>query len=156
GSLNTGTHTGTLWTSSGQLLATATFTGESASGWQQMNFTAPVAIAADTTYVASYHTTSGRYSVSRPYFTSQYVNGPLTALANGAEEGNGVYTYGASNSFPRSTYQASNYWVDVSITFSAGSVRRSLRPSSGEASERDGRSQQCGPCGLVRRADRGV
>ncbi|WP_345444756.1 ice-binding family protein, partial [Actinoallomurus vinaceus] len=42
GSLNTGTHTGTLWTSSGQLLATATFTGESASGWQQMNFTAPV------------------------------------------------------------------------------------------------------------------
>ena len=31
---NTGTHVGSLWTASGQLLASATFTGETASGWQ--------------------------------------------------------------------------------------------------------------------------
>src|SRR5262249_31248353 len=33
GSLNTGTHVGHLWTASGQLLNSATFTNETASGW---------------------------------------------------------------------------------------------------------------------------
>ncbi|MBV8578886.1 MAG: DUF4082 domain-containing protein [Acetobacteraceae bacterium] len=37
---DTGTHTGELWDSSGHQLATATFTNESASGWQQVDFTA--------------------------------------------------------------------------------------------------------------------
>ncbi|RPI34249.1 MAG: DUF4082 domain-containing protein, partial [Hyphomicrobiaceae bacterium] len=55
---NTGTHTGSLWTNNGQLLATGTFTGESASGWQQLNFATPVAITANTNYIASYHTTT--------------------------------------------------------------------------------------------------
>ncbi|WP_037938184.1 DUF4082 domain-containing protein, partial [Streptosporangium roseum] len=64
----------------------------------------------------SYHTTSGYYSVTRPYFTTQYTNGPLTALANGAGGGNGVYKYGPTNSFPTDTYKASNYWVDVVFT----------------------------------------
>ena len=41
---------------SGTLLASATFTNESASGWQQVNFSNPVPITAGTTYVASYHT----------------------------------------------------------------------------------------------------
>ena len=113
GSQNTGTHTGSLWTSSGNLLATAVFTGETASGWQKVNLSAPVAIAANTTYIASYHTTSGRYSVTRPYFTSPYNNGPLTALADGASGGNGVYTYGATSTFPTSSTQSTNYWVDV-------------------------------------------
>ncbi|HEX7698082.1 MAG TPA: DUF4082 domain-containing protein, partial [Candidatus Acidoferrum sp.] len=44
---NTGTHVGNLWSSSGALLASATFTGESASGWQQVNFSNPVAITAN-------------------------------------------------------------------------------------------------------------
>ncbi|MCA1466256.1 DUF4082 domain-containing protein, partial [Bradyrhizobium sp. NBAIM18] len=56
GSLNTGPHIADLWSSTGTLLATATFTNETASGWQQVNFSTPVAITAGTTYVASYHT----------------------------------------------------------------------------------------------------
>ena len=92
GAENTGTHTGSLWTVDGKLLATATFTNETASGWQQVNFSTPVNITANTTYVASYHTTSGYYSVTRPYFTTQYTNGPLIAPATDAEGGNGVYT----------------------------------------------------------------
>ena len=36
--LNTGTHVGGLYSSNGTLLASATFTGESASGWQQVTF----------------------------------------------------------------------------------------------------------------------
>ncbi len=53
-SANTGTHVGNLWSSTGTRLATATFTGESASGWQQVNFSTPVAITSNTVYVASY------------------------------------------------------------------------------------------------------
>ncbi|MER5326523.1 DUF4082 domain-containing protein [Streptosporangium roseum] len=116
GSQNTGTHIGSLWSSNGNLLANATFANETASGWQQVNFATPVAITANTTYVASYHTTSGRYSITRPYFTSQHANGPLIALADGDDGGNGVYTYSATNTFPTSTIQATNYWVDVVFT----------------------------------------
>jgi Domain of unknown function (DUF4082) len=34
----------------------ARFSGETASGWQQVNLPSPVAINANTTYVVSYHT----------------------------------------------------------------------------------------------------
>ena len=40
------------------LLATATFTSETATGWQQVTFANPVAIAADTVYVAAYDPTA--------------------------------------------------------------------------------------------------
>jgi len=110
---NTGPHVGSLWTSDGQLLAGATFTNETESGWQQVRFDTPVAVTAHTTYIASYHTSSGFYSLTSSYFTEPYVNGPLVALRNGDEGGNGVYTYGAANTFPAGTYQAGNYWVDV-------------------------------------------
>ncbi|GAA3088865.1 hypothetical protein GCM10010485_28860 [Streptosporangium carneum] len=118
GPQNTGTHVGSLWTSGGQLLASATFSNETASGWQQVNFSSPVSITAGTTYVASYHTNVGFYSITRPYFTQAYTNGLLTALADGASGGNGVYVYGSGNLFPSNTYQATNYWVDV--VYSAG------------------------------------
>jgi len=104
---NVGTHTASLWTASGQLLATATFTAETASGWQQVNFASPVAIVAGTTYVASYHTAAGHYSVSRSYFSAPYTSNGLHVPTNG-----GVYRYGTGG-FPSQTYQGSNYWVDV-------------------------------------------
>jgi len=52
GTGNGGTHTGSLWTSSGTLLATGTFTNETATGWQTMLFTNPIQISANATYVA--------------------------------------------------------------------------------------------------------
>ena len=107
GATNTGPHTASLWTSSGKLLATATFTNETASGWQTVIFNSPVAVTAGTTYVASYHTNVGHYSVSQSYFASSFTNGPLRVPANG-----GVYLYGAGG-FPKKTFQANNYWVDV-------------------------------------------
>lgn len=120
GLANTGIHTGNLWTSSGQNLATALFTNETPSGWQEVIFSNPVPITANTTYVASYHTTSGRYAFTSNYFTSAVVDGPLTALANGTDGPNGVYNYGAASSFPTQTFQASNYWVDVVFLTDAG------------------------------------
>ena len=117
---NTGTHTGDLWTSTGTRLGQVTFTNETASGWQQASFSSPIAVTANTTYVASYHAPNGRYSTSAQYFAnSATIRGPLTALQNGTDGGNGVYSYGPAGSFPNSTYQSENYWVDVVFETSA-------------------------------------
>jgi len=113
-SANTGTHVGNLWTSTGTLLATATFTGETASGWQQVNFATPVSITTNTVYVASYHANNGHYSANGNYFSVNGVdNPPLHALTNGVSGGNGVFAYGSSSAFPNQTWNARNYWVDV-------------------------------------------
>ena len=113
-SANTGTHVGNLWTSTGTKLASATFSGETASGWQQVNFTTPVTISSNTVYVASYHSTGGHYSADANYFVSAGVDSPpLHALANGVSGGNGVYAYGTSSVFPNQTYNSANYWVDL-------------------------------------------
>jgi hypothetical protein len=112
GSGNTGTHLGRLWSSRGEKLAEATFTQETATGWQQVNFAVPVRVAGGTTYVASYYAPVGRYSYNGSYFASApRIRPPLTGLQNGADGGNGVYRNGAG--FPNSTYQSMNYWVDV-------------------------------------------
>lgn len=113
GTGNTGTHTGSLWTSSGQLLATGTFTAESATGWQTLTFATPVEITADTTYVASYWAPAGHYAATSDTFTTRGVqNEPLTALAAGVDGANGVYLAGSSG-FPTQSFGSSNYWVDV-------------------------------------------
>ena len=116
---NTGVHVGNLWTSTGTLLGTATFSNETASGWQQVLFATPVAIASNTIYVASYHANNGHYSEDDYYFQGKGVdNPPLHALTNGVSDGNGVYAYDTSSAFPNQTYNAANYWVDV--MFQAG------------------------------------
>jgi WD40 repeat protein len=113
---NTGTHIGNLWDINGQKLATATFSNETASGWQQVNFSSPVAVTANTVYVASYHTSVGNYAIDNGFFATAGVdNPPLHALRDGENGSNGVYKYGSSG-FPDNSYQSSNYWVDVVFT----------------------------------------
>ncbi len=117
---NSGTHVGSLWASSGTLLASATFSGETASGWQQVSFSKPVAIAANTTYVAGYFAPKGHYSDTSSGFASAGVSSPpLLALANSVSP-NGVYSYSGASTFPTGSYKATNYWVDV--LFEPGSV----------------------------------
>jgi hypothetical protein len=117
---NTGTHVGSLWTTGGTRLATGTFGSESATGWQQLNFTTPVDITAGTTYVASYYAPRGHYSVSSEYYyTPSPVGGntldspPLHAVNANRGGANGVYTYSGSSTFPSSTFDGENYAVDV-------------------------------------------
>ncbi|MBS1850170.1 MAG: DUF4082 domain-containing protein [Acidobacteria bacterium] len=135
---NTGTHTGSLWSNTGTLLATATFTSESGSGWQQVNFSTPVAVTAGTTYVASYFTPTGHYSYDTSYFSSNGTdNPPLHALVNGLDGANAVFAYNSTSIFPTSSYSASNYWVDVVFTTTApaaGPVVTSFSPANGLAS----------------------
>ena len=110
-----GVHTGSLWSSTGTLLATGTFTNETASGWQRLTFASPVAISANTVYVASYHTNVG-LALDNNYFQTKGVdNGPLHALQSGVSGVNGVFAYSYGGVFPTNG-GVQNYWVDVIFT----------------------------------------
>ena len=121
-STNTGTHVGSIWSASGKLLASATFTNETTSGWQTVTFSNPVTILPNTTYVASYFAPKGHYSDTRDYFFnapaptplggSSLNSGPLHTPAN-TTTANGVFTYAASSAFPSTADEGDNYWVDV-------------------------------------------
>jgi uncharacterized protein DUF4082/Big-like domain-containing protein len=120
GSGNSGTHVGHLWSAAGANLGTVTFTGETATGWQSATFAAPVAVTANVTYVASYYAPNGRYAADNGAFTASGVdNAPLHALRDGVDGANGVYRYGSGGGFPVSTWESSNYWVDVVFTTGA-------------------------------------
>ncbi len=109
GPANTGTHTGYLWAADGTLLASGTFTDESASGWQTLMFATPVQVAAGQQLVASYRAPSGGYAVTGGALASPRTSGSLVTLAPG-----GAYVYWSSG-FPSGTATAS-YWVDVLFT----------------------------------------
>jgi hypothetical protein len=109
GSSNTGTHVGALWSSTGTKLASVNFSAETASGWQQANFSSAVSITANTKYIISYTAPNGGHAHDQYYSWS---NLSASALhVSGASPG--VYTYGAGVQFPTATWNNSNYWVDV-------------------------------------------
>jgi hypothetical protein len=134
--LNGGTHVGSLWTVGGTRLAQATFAGESASGWQTVTFSSPVAVTAGTTYVASYFAPNGHYSVTSSAFSAgAVVNPPLRALAD-ATSANGVYAYSSSSTFPGGSYNAGNYWVDVLFDMPAPGQPTNVGATAGKSSAR--------------------
>jgi len=121
---------GDLWSSTGTLLATATFTTQSSSGWQQVNFSSPVAIQAGTVYIASFSTSGGRFYYTTGYFTSGgHTNGPLQALPN-SSGGNGVYNH-SPGSFPNGNGNGMNFWADVAFTPSSSGAARPALSSRG-------------------------
>ena len=106
-SRNSGTHVGSLWNSAGTKLATATFAGETSTGWQTVRFATAVPVTPGTTYTASYHTTTGYYAVKQGTFANGATIG--TGVVKGSA---GVFRYG-SVAFPTGTYLYSAYFVDV-------------------------------------------
>ena len=103
---NPGPHTGTLWSASGDPLATVTFP-EGGVGWQTAPLSEPYAVQAGTAYVVSYLAPSGGYAAQADRFAAGPIAaGPLTASAQ-----NGRYAYGGG--FPQDTWRATNYYVDV-------------------------------------------
>ena len=128
---NTGIHVGNLWGTNGTLFATVTFAGETTSGWQEAPLPFPVLITSNTTYVASYHTDSGDFSIDAGYFATSSVNRPpLHAPADGIVDGNGMYQLGAS-AFPADKSQANNYWVDVVFAFGIQTAIPVFAPPAG-------------------------
>jgi hypothetical protein len=104
----TGTHVGKIWSSSGQLLDSVTFTNETASGWQQQALTTPLAIQANTTYIVSVNANT-YYVLTSNGLSNTLTNGNLSAVADGS---NGVYNE-TPGLFPLQSYNNSNYFRDI-------------------------------------------
>jgi N,N-dimethylformamidase beta subunit-like, C-terminal/Domain of unknown function (DUF4082)/Bacterial Ig-like domain (group 1)/Bacterial Ig domain len=105
----TGPHVGNIWSATGTLLTSVSFSGETASGWQIQALTSPLTIQANTTYVVSVNENAA-YVATNSGLASPVVNGPLSSVADGA---NGVY--GSKGAFPTSSYQNTNYFRDLSF-----------------------------------------
>jgi Domain of unknown function (DUF4082) len=101
----TGTHTARLYNYSGQLIHSATFSNETASGWQRVTFTTTVlAYAGDTYYVTV--NTNVKQAKTYAYFTN---SGDITRYWGYAFGG----AYGQPiNAFP-GTNTGSSFFVDV-------------------------------------------
>lgn len=105
-----------LWSDTGTNLATgSTLTGGSQSvGWNEIRFSSPVSVSANTTYVVSYYAPHGQYAYDSGRFASSGVtNGDLTAPQDSMGDPNGVYDYSGSSTFPTSTYGSTWYGVDA-------------------------------------------
>ncbi len=109
----TGTHRGTLWSSTGQELARVTFESESASGWQRAALDTPVLVKPGITYVVSYFAPNGGYGHTSGYFSQPRVSGDIT----GPSIDNGRFFYGSNGGFPTSSWGATAYFADVEIDF---------------------------------------
>ena len=110
GTGNGGTHTGSLWSSTGTRLATGTFENETATGWQTLILDTPIRgqrrpdVCRVVLRAAGALLGRRRLSSPRPY-----TQGPLTVPT----AGNGRYgTARAAGSRP-GTWNSSNYWVGV-------------------------------------------
>jgi hypothetical protein len=106
-SRESGTHVGKIFSSSGKLLAKVTFTGETASGWQQQMLATPLSIAANTKYTVSVNTGNTYYVDTISGLASQVSNGNLRSVVGN----NGVF--GPVGKFPTKSWSNSNYFRDV-------------------------------------------
>lgn len=124
GTGNTGTHVGSLWNAAGTRLAQVTFTNETATGWQTATLASPVALVTGQIYVVSYRAPNGRYSSTSGFFNQTWTSGVFTA----AGPNNGRYRYGTGGVMPASSWNATNYFVDV-VYSSAAPAQQLAAPS---------------------------
>lgn len=104
----TGTHIGKIWSATGTLLASTTFTNETTSGWQQQALDTPLIVQADTTYVVSVNVNT-HYAATYDELATPITNGPLSSVADG---NNGVFNF-TPGAFPTGSYQNTNYFRDI-------------------------------------------
>lgn len=114
----TGTHIGSLYAqATGTPLGQATFTNETASGWQTVTFSHPVPVTAGTNYVATYYSQVTDYAATTHYFdTPPPVNPYLNFFQSDGTHVNGVYGSSATPVMPQNTFNGANYWVDVTFS----------------------------------------
>jgi hypothetical protein len=104
---DSGTHVGRIWSSTGTLLASVAFTGESPAGWQQQPLAAPLAVAANTIYTVSVNIAT-HFPATWDVLATAIVNGDISSIPDGR---NGVF--GPPFSFPTKSYRNSNYFRDL-------------------------------------------
>ena len=106
-SSDTGSHIGRIWSATGTQLAAVTFSGETASGWQQQELAAPLSVQANTPYIVSVNV-AGFFPFTEFGLASSIVNGDISSVADGD---NGVF--GTPFAFPSTSYHNSNYFRDI-------------------------------------------
>ncbi|WP_020017093.1 DUF4082 domain-containing protein [Promicromonospora sukumoe] len=134
---NTGTHTGYLWSASGQQLASVRFTGETATGWQEASFTSPVPVISGQSYVVSYTAPNGGYtSTPWAFQTLGREAGPLSVPGGFTADPSGLY--GSPGTVPTQNWDNAAYWVDPVYTVNDSSplVASARTPVPGEVSVR--------------------
>lgn len=131
-----GIHSASLWNSTGTVrMANATFINESASGWQEVQF-APVAVTANATYTASVFMEDGNYVATGNYFTSQINNSPFIiqkhdeAWDGTGNAGQGSFASSSTSVYPRSSYNATNYWIDATYIASTDAAPAAITAQS--------------------------
>jgi len=108
---NTGTHIGHVWDANGNLLGTATFSGESASGWQTANFASAVPVTAGQSYVVSYTDPNGHYAMDNSWDYRGISTPPLTVTGGaGAQPAS---FFGSPGAFPTQVFGNTNYYADA-------------------------------------------
>jgi|SRR4051812_45464296 hypothetical protein len=113
---NNGAHTAQLYTRAGALLASQVYLNETDSGWQTLFLATPVAINANTTYIAAYFSSLGNYTSTANGLKTAVTNGVLTALADSTDGLNGVFRYANQPGIPDTSSVSNNYWVDVIVS----------------------------------------
>ena len=121
----TGTHVGKIWSSTGTLLASVTFSGETASGWQQQDLATPLNITANTVYTVAVN--SNFFALASNGLATAITNGDITALAGGG-------VYGSAGAVPSQSLN-SNYFRDIVFTPAAGSNTLGTVNLSGSATQ---------------------
>jgi hypothetical protein len=104
----TGTHIGNIWSSTGTLLASVTFTNETASGWQEQLLSSPLTIAANTKYVVSVNANT-HYAATPGGLATTITNGEINTVTDGS---NGVLNVNPSV-FPNQSFNNANYFRDI-------------------------------------------
>lgn len=132
-----GTYTGAAWTvnsaddgfgGTGTLIDSKVRpTAPTPGAWNDINFDTPVAVTAGVLYRFGVHSSAGRYVVTSGFFTSDLVNGDITADADGDNPtGLGILWQGAFNinaalTYPNTAFGGkSNYFIDVNFTPAGG------------------------------------
>lgn len=139
-----GAHVGRIWSVSGTLLASVTFTGESASGWQQQALATPLTIAANTEYLVSVNTGGTWYVATTGGLATQIANGSLRSVVGS----NG--RFGAPGAFPMQSWESSNYFRDVVFTADGATTGPALTGGDIGAVAAAGSSSQAGGVWTVR------
>lgn len=129
---------GTLWSAAGVLLATARFRPGGSSGWQTAMLSAPVPVTAGEQYVVAYHAAAEGYALTENFEGASA--SPELEVAPGSS---GVFTYGDHSDFPRTTWNHSQYWVDIMFRPDAAETRASSsHPSPSSAANRGSQSPE--------------
>jgi hypothetical protein len=108
-SSETGTHVGHVWSSTGTLLASVTFTNETTSGWQTQALATPLQLTAGQTYIVSIGI-NAFFVMTNFGLQTQLSNGPISTDVTLGK--NGVIGSSAGV-FPTASYQSSSYFVDA-------------------------------------------